>query len=360
MSGFAGSFSIMSSPFPTHYETLGVSRRAKNTDITRAYQRLQRANQRDEAPPDLKRDARIREAYETLSDLDRREAYDSSLVVKKTKAGARLVGASVVGALVVTSGVVLYLNRTVDSPQVAAKPLRELGADAARSVGRVRSIEVSGQAVDTGLAFVIGEEAMATTCAGLKPGAQIVVEMPSRNAPARLTETDTASGLCKLAIDGGAGWPLPLSRTVARTGEKVYAARSTPAGTILLAEGMVQDVRDDSKGRVIHSTLDLAADASGGPLLDASGRVVGIAAVVEPNGRVRHVPIPEAWTQPKAVERAPARNVEPLADPAAATLQETPEAGQGKAAKSPIPMSAERKEELRKAFRPDPNLPPDL
>ena len=132
----------MSSPFPTHYETLGVSPRAKNTDITRAYQNLQRANQRDDAPPDLKRDTRIREAYETLSDLDRREAYDRTLVVEKTQTGARLVGASVVGALVVTAAVVLYQNRTVDPSPVAAKPLRELGADAARSVGRVRSIEV--------------------------------------------------------------------------------------------------------------------------------------------------------------------------------------------------------------------------
>jgi hypothetical protein len=350
----------MSTPFPTHYETLGVSRRAKNTDITRAYQRLLSANQRDDSPPDLKRDTRIREAYETLSDFDRREAYDRTLVVKTTKTGARMVGASVVGTLVVTAAVILYLNRTVEPPAVAAKPVRELGAEAARSVGRVRSIEVSGKAVDTGLAFVIGEEVMATTCAGLNPGAQIVVEMPSRNAPARLTETDTVSGLCKLAIDGGAGWPLPLSAAGARTGDKVYAPRSTPAGTILLAEGLVQGVGSDPKGQVIHSTLDLAADARGGPLLDAGGRVVGIAAAVDPNGRVRHVPIPEAWTQRKVVEQAPARNAEPLVDPVPAKLPETPEAGQGKAAKSPIPISAERKEELRKAFRPDPNLPPDL
>jgi len=186
------------------------------------------------------------------------------------------------------------------------------------------------------------------------------VEMPSRNAPARLTETDTDTGLCKLAIDGGAGWPLPLGGAGARTGDKVYAARSTPAGTILLAEGVVRGVRDEPKGRVIDSTLELPADARGGPLLDASGRVVGIAAAVDANGRVRHVPIPESWTQPRVVERAPARNAEPLADPAATKLPEIPEAGQGKAAKSPIPISAERKEELRKAFRPDPNLPPDL
>jgi len=85
-----------------------------------------------------------------------------------------------------------------------------------------------------------------------------------------------------------------------------------------------------------------------------------IAAAVDPNGRVRHVPIPEAWTQRRVVEQAPARNAEPLVDPAPAKLPEAPEAGQGKAAKSPMPISAERKEELRKAFRPDPNLPPDL
>lgn len=341
---------------PTHYEVLNVSRTAKNTDINRAHQNLLRANQRDDAPPDPRRDARIREAYETLSDPDLREAYDRTLVVKTTKKGAGLLGASIVGALVVTAAGVLYLNRPQPPAGPAAKPVQELSAAAARSVGRVRSIEVSGKAVENGFAFAIDDQQMATTCAGLAPGAQIVVELPARNAPARLTETDTATGLCKLAIDGGASWPLPL-RVGATVGEKVYAARATASGSVLLTEGLVQRVRDEAGGRVIEASVELTPDAKGSPLIDASGRVVGIAAV-EAGGRVRHLAIPEAWTQPKAVYRAPARNVEDDTPPAKATLPG--EAPPPKAAKLPIDLPAERKEELRKAFRPDPNVPPDL
>src|SRR6266545_4961771 len=63
----------------TLYEILGVARDAKLTDIGRAYNRLRAQMQDEDAPPDPRGAAAIREAYEILSDDGRRAAYDASL-----------------------------------------------------------------------------------------------------------------------------------------------------------------------------------------------------------------------------------------------------------------------------------------
>lgn len=333
----------MTSRHSTHYDILGVGRDAKNTDITRAYRNLVRANQRDEVPPDARRDARIEEAYRVLCDEQARELYDRSLVARKTRNGAKILGASLLSAALVAVAVVLYLRSAVVSPP-KGRSLQELSADASRSVGRVRSVDVSGKTVDTGLAFAISDTTLATTCAGLAPGAQILVRMPSRDAPARLTDADPASGLCKLTVDGGAGWPLPLGgRGAPRPGEKVYATYAAASGAVALIAGTVRQVRDDSRGRVIEVAMDATAAAeAGGPLLDARGRVVGVAAVLAPEGPMHHVALPASWTKPKASQ--------PRADSDATTP----------AAPRATEPPAEGKEEARRKLRPEPKLPPDL
>ncbi len=63
----------------TCYETLGVGRKARPTDIKKAYRRLARKNHPDLNPGDksaAERFKRISEAYETLSDAGKRQQYD--------------------------------------------------------------------------------------------------------------------------------------------------------------------------------------------------------------------------------------------------------------------------------------------
>ncbi len=353
----------MPAPNETYYDILGVPRNAKNTDIDRAYQKLVRANQREDVPPDARRDLKVREAYETLFDSDRRDAYDRSLVVTKAKGGGKIIGAAIAGTLVVTVGVVAWLNRGAGAPAAKDRPVTDIHADAARAMGRVQSIDISGKSTATGFAFAIAENVMATTCAGLAPGAQILVSLESRNAPARLTDQDPLSGLCKLTVEGAGSWPLPLSAAAPRVGEKVFAINPTAEGSVAIAEGTVSRVRDDPRGRVIEATMPVTPASAGGPLIDATGRVLGVAAATEPDGALRHLALPPGWLAAKAPPHKEApRNVEAAGDAAPAKPAEpgTPPAKPVPAPKTPVDFSPERKEELRKAFRPDPNVPPDL
>src|SRR4029453_5553573 len=93
---------------PTFYEVLGVSRDAKITDVTRAYNRHQREVTRDNSPPDLNPEALLREAFQTLSDPGRRERYDASLVAPDRRRRSRM-RAVWIGALgVALAGGYLY------------------------------------------------------------------------------------------------------------------------------------------------------------------------------------------------------------------------------------------------------------
>ena len=113
---------------PTHYETLGVKPDAKHNDIGLAYNRLVRARKRDDAPPDLKYETGLREAFEVLSDLDRREAYDRELAAARLKPafGAKqgALAAVVVAAM---AGAIYWF--TVKKPAEEAVESHEIEAE---------------------------------------------------------------------------------------------------------------------------------------------------------------------------------------------------------------------------------------
>jgi molecular chaperone DnaJ len=66
----------------SHYETLGLERKARLADVKRAYKRLARRHHPDLNPGDRRAEEHfksIREAYAVLSDPQRRRAYDREL-----------------------------------------------------------------------------------------------------------------------------------------------------------------------------------------------------------------------------------------------------------------------------------------
>jgi transposase len=279
----------------THYDALGLPRDAKHGEIVRAHDGLVAEFRKDTTPPDARREARIHEAFEVLSDAERRAEYDRSLVAAPPAPDRRraVAVAGVLAALVAVSAY-LYSGRG-GPPPAKGRTAQEIQADVVSSVGRVQSIDLSGKASATGIAFAIANGVMATTCEGLAPGAQIVVTIGTRAVPARIAATDERLGLCKLAVDGAGSWPLRVGGAEPRVGDKVYAADVNPAGEVVLAEGIVKRIAADAQGRIVEAGVP-ASNASGGrPLLDIQGRVVAVATALQPGGAPRHVIVPAAW-----------------------------------------------------------------
>jgi len=63
----------------SHYETLGVSERASEAEIKKAYRRLAKIHHPDKTHEDDGKFIALSEAYEVLSDIKRRREYDDSL-----------------------------------------------------------------------------------------------------------------------------------------------------------------------------------------------------------------------------------------------------------------------------------------
>ena len=336
----------------THYDVLGVPRDAKLTEITRAYNRHKAEVTREDAPPDLKRETLIREAYETLADETKRDAYDRSLVAPDRRVRSR-TRAIVIGAVGVTiAGAALVFLRPKGDAPVKPRATQEILNDASISVGELQAIDMSGKSTSAGLAFAIGEDVLVGTCRDVTPASQVVVNIAARQATARVLAVDDQLGLCRLLARGVGSRPLDAARTDPKAGDLVYATRLDPAGKVVLAQGTVKRVLFEPS-KVIESA---AEGPSGGPLLDTQGQVVGVAT----GSGGRYIPLPPAWVtearQPFVEERfaPPPTPSPPPADAGAPGAPSPPP--NTKALESITPDQRQR---LEKAYRPPPDTKDD-
>lgn len=358
---------------PTYYEVLGLKPDARHTDVGLAYNRLVRALRNDDAAPDLKAEARLREAFEVLSDLDRRAEYDEGLRRARMKPAFGRNHAAFAALFVVALGAGLFwylrpqlMPEAVDGYQAPGKPFQEVLNGAIPAVGRLQAVDLSGQARPSGIAFAVEEGVAVTSCQGIPATAQLTVNLAPRVIPARVTHSDEALGLCKLEVQGAGSWPLSVSQVAAKQGDRVYATQLSSKGEVVLREGKVKSVKHDGKAAVVDVSVPLLPEHGGAPLLDIHGRVVAVATM--PDGNKGHyVAIPPAWSETVKLPTAP-KPYQGGEEPAT----------KGEAAKGPVddlgvPLETRKKQEelvgkidperrkrLEKAFRPPPSVPNDL
>jgi hypothetical protein len=283
----------------TLYDILGLSRDAKRDEIVRAYRRLTHELKQESTMPDAQREALLHEAYEVLSDPHRRNFYDASLrkwnlfgnVAGKAK-NPRWIGG--IGAGIVAFVAALFFSLRGPPGPSALSP-QEISAAISRSVGQVQAIEISGRTSPVGIAFAVDNGVMVTTCPVVPPGAQLVVRLGSRVAPAQISIADAELGICKLAVAGAGSWPLTIHGLEPRRGEKVYAATVNAAGDVVLLEGKVKDTVTGTKGKVLEISMPVTTATSGAPLLDTQGRVVGVTSSTDAYGADKRIALPAKW-----------------------------------------------------------------
>jgi len=302
----------------TLYEELGVPRKAAPAEIERAYKKYRADMDLITAAPDRPREARMKGAYETLSNPERRAQYDATLAGPQSKQRSKgLVW--VCAGVVVLAGAALgaYLLRPPPPPPPGTLSVDEITKAAARAMGRVESTDVSGKATPIGLAFDIDENTMATSCTGITPMSQLVVRIVPRLLAARVAQVDEKLGLCKLTVVGVGSWPLPVTGDEPRPGDVVYVTKMNAVGEVGLVEAKVKRVVPSPRGKVIETSVAVMPERQGGPVLDTHGRVIGVAMLPDggTGGEVVRV-MPDWAVRPKPVE--------PPAPPPAAAVPAAP------------------------------------
>ena len=320
----------MAAPKRTLYEILGIPPDANAIDIGLAHDRRKEALAKA-VPPDASEIALVQQAHEVLCDPKRRAAYDASLVTAAEKAAAaeqdvpdlalepegdakpRPVWVGV-GAGVVILVAALYFTfherkpppappaQTVAAPkpiQPAAPPQPLAPADilagATSWVGRVVSLDMSGQSTAYGLAVAIDRGAFVTTCHGIPAGSQLVVRIGLESHSANLSVTDEALDLCRLAVPDIATRGAPLANDEPAAGSVVYVLGANAKGELALTNASVKQVRPSPRGNVIEITTPIAPGGSGGPVFDRFGRLVGIATTPHDFGAGLNIVLPASW-----------------------------------------------------------------
>ena len=289
----------MPSPAQTLYDVLGVSPQASGGEITKAYQRLVEEFGKATTAPDPRREALIRSAYATLSDDARRDEYDASLVARASESArtnAKRIVPIAVAALVVIAAAVYFISRKPAAPSAPTRSAQQILADLPRAIGRVQILDVSGSATTAGLAFVIGDRMMATTCSGLVANAQVVVTLDRRERAARLSIADEELGICKLTVDAPVTTPLSIATAEPKAGERIFVPAMNAAGELALAEGSVKGIVVEPKRRLIELAVP-GASANGAPILDGQGSVIGVTTLAHDYGAGRNLALPAALVQ---------------------------------------------------------------
>lgn len=344
----------------TLYDILEIPRDAKQTDIVRGYRRLMAEMQKETTAPNPRRAQLIGEAYEVLSDAQRRAAYDESLKgpsflgVAGGDKPKRKWGMLVAGIGLALGALYYFTLGNAPEPRRVAHFLspKEVHTATSVSVGRVNRVEISGARSNLGTAVAIEQGVMMAPCRGIDPGAQILVRIPPRDLPAQLRKVDEKVGLCRLAVSGGASWPLPMTALVPNVGDAIYAANLNALGEVVVSPGVVKKVVRGANGTVvIDSTARAGPPVDGSPLLDAEGRIVAIALDGE------HTTLPREWIVDDPIrKRAPPEDAAPREIP-----EEAPAATADEKARARLErMPPERREAIEKAFRPPPSVPDDL
>lgn len=182
----------------TFYQILGVDPRASISDIKAAYTKRLAAMQRGSALQDVNSPTLLREAYETLSDTERRAAYDASLMRQPARTATRHAeetsGNAHWGIWMLAGGVVVafavwWLHRPAPaqvtvpgpSPAVAESSTSPASVVANAAGAGAEPVEPAAEATDDS-AIAAPATAAPGTVVPAAPEAHAIVDAPARSA----------------------------------------------------------------------------------------------------------------------------------------------------------------------------------
>jgi len=165
---------------------------------------------------------------------------------------------------------------------------------AAKGVVRVEAGH-DGARYAVGTGTVTGPQEVVTAHHVVRGATRVYVISGGLRQPATVARVDPVRDICVLEVKDLVARPLSL-RSSARLqiGEPV-AAIGYSGGGLNFATGEVAHLHRFSGGEVIESTAAFTSGASGGPLLDSDGRLVGLLLFRGMNGAGHFYAVPVEW-----------------------------------------------------------------
>jgi S1-C subfamily serine protease len=162
----------------------------------------------------------------------------------------------------------------------------ELQATVRRVAERVvPSVVRIGRHGGRGCGVVVGDGLVLTNAHNLRDRTTLVTFADGRAVQSHATGVDADSDLVVLAVDTGDAPALPWADTAAELGATVFAVASIPeshrvtVGTVSATDRSFRGPRGRLVTGGVEHTAPLARGSSGGPIVDAEGRLLGVTTV---------------------------------------------------------------------------------
>jgi len=173
---------------------------------------------------------------------------------------------------------------------------RDVAAHAFPSVVMLVTQDSHGQPLCIGSGFFVKENVIASNAHVVEDAAGGYAKLVGQDRKFDLkgiVAIDTRHDVVLLAIEGSKCPLLTLADSASvRVGDRVYSVGNPKGLEGTFAEGIISGVRDVAGEKLLQITAPISPGSSGGPILDESGAVVGIAVATYKGGQNLNFAIP--------------------------------------------------------------------
>lgn len=168
----------------------------------------------------------------------------------------------------------------------------QLYKQAAPSIFVISVRNPNGKAVSFGTGFLVGKSTLVTN-AHVVEGGDTFVEQGAFRIPASLEKRDSINdvAIIKVGIEIAAA-PLTISEKKPSPGESIFVIGNPEGLEKSISTGVVADVRDFNGRQLLQITAPISHGSSGGPVLNAAGKVVGITIAMLKDGQNLNFAVP--------------------------------------------------------------------
>jgi hypothetical protein len=181
-------------------------------------------------------------------------------------------------------------------PGADGQVARQVAKDSFPSVVMLVMEDANGQPVSLGSGFFVRENVIASNfhvVEGASRGYAKLVGKKTKFDIAGIVGMDTGRDLVLLAVSDAKAPALALgdSRQVA-VGDEVYAVGNPQGLEGTFSQGIVSSIRDVGSETLLQITAPISPGSSGGPVLNAQGKVVGVSVATFKGGQNLNFAIP--------------------------------------------------------------------
>lgn len=220
-------------------------------------------------------------------------------------------------------------------PTVPAQTVPQLAQKTFPSVVMIVTSDANGQPLALGSGFSVGDGVIATNMHVIEGASAAHAKVIGRRETytvGGLISTDAVADLALLKINGLNAPPLQLgdSKQVV-VGDQVFAVGNPEGLEGTFSDGIVSGIRKVGTDTLLQITAPISPGSSGGPVIDSTGKVLGIAVATFREGQNLNFAVPVSYLK-ALIGRDAGAVIRPLAAIAAQSSSQSVVAQMGSAA----------------------------